>query len=615
MCGIVGGVTNNDITELLLEGLNRLEYRGYDSSGLIVLSKNNTFDRARSVGKVKNLENNLKARERKIQGNIGIAHTRWATHGEPTIDNAHPHISKNSVSLVHNGIIENYIELKNDQLNKGYSFSSETDTEVIAHAIDFAMQSCTTLISSVQLAIKSFSGSFGLGIISSKYPDQIIAARKGSPLIIGVGTNGNYIASDQMALLSVTKKFIFLEEGDVAEITIDKITIYNLDGNLVDRPIKTSKLKEGQVDLGNYDHFMQKEIFEQPQAIRDTLESRISNDSVLLSSFGYKAKEIFSKIKQVQIVACGTSYNAGLVAKYWFEDIAKIPCNVEVASEYRYRRPILLNDTLFITLSQSGETADTVEALRASKKINSNTSSLCITNSSESSLTRISDLTFLTHAGPEIGVASTKAFTTQLVALALLICSIGSLKKSINKKQEKGIINGLKRLPGLVNEALLQETQIKNLAIRFKDKNSALFLGRGTMHAIAMEGALKLKEISYIHAEAYPAGELKHGPIALIDQDMPVIAIAPNDELLVKLKSNLHEVKSRGSQMIVFEDKNSKIKAMDSMEVIPITSNLGRITAPIIFTIPLQLLSYHVALEKGTNVDKPRNLAKSVTVE
>jgi glucosamine--fructose-6-phosphate aminotransferase (isomerizing) len=615
MCGIVGGVTNNDITALLLAGLNRLEYRGYDSSGLIVLSKNNSFDRARSVGKVRNLEDNLKAREHKISGNIGIAHTRWATHGEPSIDNAHPHISMNSVSLVHNGIIENFIDLKNDQLNKGYSFSSETDTEVIAHAIDFAMQSCTTLISSVQLAIKSFSGSFGLGIISSKYPDQIIAARKGSPLVIGIGLNGNYIASDQMALLSVTKKFIFLEEGDVAEIKIDKITIYNLDGNLVDRPIKTSKLKEGQVDLGNYDHFMQKEIFEQPQAIRDTLESRISNDSVLLSSFGYKAKEIFSTIKQVQIVACGTSYNAGLVAKYWFEDIVKIPCNVEVASEYRYRRPILLNDTLFVTLSQSGETADTVEALRASKKINSNTTSLCITNSPESSLTRLSDLTFLTHAGPEIGVASTKAFTTQLVALALLICSIGSLKKSINKKQEKGIINGLKRLPGLVNEALLQETQIKNLAVRFKDKNSAIFLGRGTMYAIAMEGALKLKEISYIHAEAYPAGELKHGPIALIDQDMPVIAIAPNDELLGKLKSNLQEVKSRGSQMIVFEDENSKVEAMDAMEVIPGTSNLGRITAPSIFTIPLQLLSYHVAIIKGTDVDRPRNLAKSVTVE
>ncbi|MDB9865796.1 glutamine--fructose-6-phosphate transaminase (isomerizing) [Candidatus Thioglobus sp.] len=615
MCGIVGGVTNKDITELLLEGLNLLEYRGYDSSGLIVLSKNNSFDRARSVGKVKNLEDNLKAREQKISGNIGIAHTRWATHGEPSIDNAHPHISMNSVSLVHNGIIENYVELKNDQLRKGYSFSSETDTEVIAHAIDFAMKSCNSLISSVQLAIKSFSGSYGLGIISSKYPDQIIAAKMGSPLVIGIGKNGNYIASDQMALLSVTNKFIFLEDGDIAEIKIDKINIFDLDGNLVVRPIKTSKLKAGQVDLGNYDHFMQKEIFEQPQAIRDTLESRITTDSVLISAFGFKAEQIFYKIKQVQIIACGTSYNAGLVAKYWLEDIAKIPCSVEVASEYRYRRPIILNGTLLVTLSQSGETADTVEALKTAKKINSNTISLCITNSPESSLTRLSDLTFLTHAGPEIGVASTKAFTTQLVSLALLTCSIGRLKKSINKKQEKEIINGLKRLPGLVNEALLQESQIKNLAIRFKDKNSALFLGRGTMHAIAMEGALKLKEISYIHAEAYPAGELKHGPIALIDQDMPVIAIAPNDELLGKLKSNLQEVKSRGSQMIVFEDENSKLEAMDAMEVIPVTSNLGRITAPIIFTIPLQLLSYHVALIKGTDVDKPRNLAKSVTVE
>jgi glucosamine--fructose-6-phosphate aminotransferase (isomerizing) len=615
MCGIVGGVTNNDITALLLEGLNRLEYRGYDSSGLIVLSKNNTFDRARSVGKVKNLQANLKARDEKISGNIGIAHTRWATHGEPTIDNAHPHISKNSVSLVHNGIIENYIDLKNEQLNRGYSFSSETDTEVIAHEIDFAMKSCSTFISSVQHAIKTFTGSYGLGVISSSYPDQIIATRKGSPLVIGIGKNGNYIASDQMALLSVTNKFIFLEEGDVAEIKIDKITIYDLDGNLVDRPIKTSKLKAGLVDLGNYDHFMQKEIFEQPQAIRDTLESRITNDSVLISAFGFKAEQIFHKIKQVQIVACGTSYNAGLVAKYWLEDIAKITCSVEVASEYRYRRPIVLDGTLLLTLSQSGETADTLEALKAAKKINSNTISLCITNSPESSLTRLSDLTFLTHAGPEIGVASTKAFTTQLVALALLTCSIGKLKKSINTKQESEIVDGLKRLPGLVNEALLQEIQIKNLATRFKNTNSALFLGRGTMHAIALEGALKLKEISYIHAEAYPAGELKHGPIALIDKNMPVIAIAPNDELLEKLKSNLQEVKSRGSQMIVFEDENSMVEPMEAMEVIPITSNLGRITAPIIFTIPLQLLSYHVALIRATDVDKPRNLAKSVTVE
>jgi glutamine---fructose-6-phosphate transaminase (isomerizing) len=615
MCGIVGGVTNSNITPLLLEGLNRLEYRGYDSSGLTVLSNKNTFNRARSVGKVKNLEKNLHKRSNKIKGNIGIAHTRWATHGEPSSLNAHPHISKNSVSVVHNGIIENYIELKNDQEELGYEFKSETDTEVIAHAIDLELQSSVSLIESVQKAVKSFKGSYGLGIISSKFPDQIIATRKGSPLVLGVGSNGNYIASDQMALLSETKNFIFLEEGDVAEIKLDKITIFDLDGNLVNRPVIISKIKKGHVDKGDYDHFMQKEIFEQPQAIRDTLESRITKDSVITSSFGPKADEIFKNIKQIQIVACGSSYNAGLVGKYWIEDIAKIPCNVEIASEYRYRRPILLDHTLFVTLSQSGETADTIEALKAAKKINKSIKSLSISNSPESSLTRLSDMVLLTHAGPEIGVASTKAFTTQLVSLALMLCSIGKLQNKIDRIQEKEIVAGLKKLPGLINEALLQENQIKKLVKRFIDKNSALFLGRGTMHAIAMEGALKLKEISYIHAEAYPAGELKHGPIALIDKNMPVIAIAPNDELLEKLKSNLQEVKSRGSQMIVFEDENSRVQSMKSMKVIPITANLGRITAPIIFTIPLQLLSYHVALEKGNDVDKPRNLAKSVTVE
>ena len=615
MCGIVGGITNTNITPLLLKGLNLLEYRGYDSSGLIVLSDSNSFNRARSVGKVQNLKDKLNSRSQKIKGKIGIAHVRWATHGEPSNHNAHPHISKNSVSVVHNGIIENYLELKNHQLKKGYEFSSETDTEVIAHAIDLEMQSSDTLISSTQKALKSMKGSYGLGIISSKHPGQLIATRKGSPLVIGIGKNGNYIASDQMALLSVTKKFIFLEEGDIAEIKIDKITIYNQDGYLVERKIQTSNLKEGQVSKGLYKHFMQKEIFEQPQAIRDTLESRVTKNSVVTSAFGLNAENIFKEIEQVQIVACGTSYNAGIVAKYWLEDIAKIPCSVEVASEYRYRRPIILEKTLFLTLSQSGETADTLEALRMAKTIHKNINTLCITNTEESSLSRTSDLTFLTHAGPEIGVASTKAFTTQLVALALLTCSIGCSKGTVNKVQEQKIIDGLKRLPGLIDDVLLQNNQIKNLAARFKNKQSALFLGRGTMHAIALEGALKLKEVSYIHAEAYPAGELKHGPIALIDNNIPVIAIAPNDELLEKLKSNLQEVKSRGSQMIVFEDKNSKIEPMNAMEIVPITSNLGRITAPIIFTIPLQLLSYHVALAKGTDVDKPRNLAKSVTVE
>ncbi|MDB4057267.1 glutamine--fructose-6-phosphate transaminase (isomerizing) [Candidatus Thioglobus sp.] len=615
MCGIVGGITSKNITPLLLDGLKQLEYRGYDSSGLVILSQDNKLVRERAAGKVSNLENNLKLKKTSLKGNTGLAHTRWATHGKPSVNNAHPHISKNSISLVHNGIIENYIDLKNLQMKQGYTFTSETDTEVIAHAIESAIKPSDSLLKATQKAIKTLNGSYGIGVLSSKYPDQIIAARKGSPLVIGIGDNGNYVASDQLALLSVTDKFIFLEEGDIAEIKLDKITIYDLNDNLVERPIKTSNLKVGQVDLEDYDHFMQKEIFEQPQAIRDTLESRITNDAVVITAFGYDAEIIFQKITQVQIVACGTSYHAGLVAKYWLEDIAKVPCNVEVASEYRYRNPILLNGTLFVTLSQSGETADTVEALKIAKKINSSISSLCISNSSESSLTRLSDLNFLTHAGPEIGVASTKAFTTQLVALALLVCSIGKLKNTINTKQEKEIVNGLRRLPGLINDALLQEPQIKKLAARFKDKNSALFLGRGTMYAIAMEGALKLKEISYIHAEAYPAGELKHGPIALIDKNMPVIAIAPNDELLGKLKSNLQEVKSRGSQMIVFEDEDSKVQSMEAMEVIQITSNLGRISAPIIFTIPLQLLSYHVALIKGTDVDMPRNLAKSVTVE
>jgi glutamine---fructose-6-phosphate transaminase (isomerizing) len=615
MCGIIGGVTNKNITPVLINGLKKLEYRGYDSSGLSILSENGSILRARSVGKVNKLVKNLKQRQNKIIGNTGIAHTRWATHGEPLEKNAHPHISKNAVSVVHNGIIENYLDLKIRQSNQGYEFSSETDTEVIAHEIDIELKSCDSLIFATQKALKSLKGSYGLGIISSKYPNQIIAARKNSPLVIGIGKNANYIASDQMALLSETKEFIFLEDGDVAEIKMNQITIYNQNGFEVKRDIKTSNLQEGQVEKGPYKHFMLKEIFEQPQAIRDTLESRVTNNKVVASSFGFNAHKVFNRIQHVQIVACGTSYHAGIVAKYWIEDIAKVPCNIEVASEYRYRRPVLNNKTLIVTLSQSGETADTIEALKMVNKINMDIDSLCITNSSESSLARISDLVFLTHAGPEIGVASTKAFTSQLVSLALLTCAIGKIKGNINDSQETGIVLGLKKLPGLINETLLQEDQIKQIANRFKNKNSALFLGRGTMHAIALEGALKLKEISYIHAEAYPAGELKHGPIALIDKNMPVIAIAPNDELLEKLKGNLQEVKSRGSEMIVFEDHNSKVQSMDNMEIIPITANLGRITAPIIFTIPLQLLSYHVALKRGTNIDKPRNLAKSVTVE
>ena len=617
MCGIVGGICKNNITPLLLEGLKRLEYRGYDSAGVVVLDKNNQLSRARSVGKVANLEQNIRDQKTLIDGTIGIAHTRWATHGEPSSRNAHPHICNHNISVVHNGIIENFLELKSEQLAQGYNFTSDTDTEVIAHAIDKALETSDTLLKATQKAITTFKGAYGVGVISPKHPGHIIAARSGSPLVIGMSSKGHFIASDQMALLNTTKEFIFLEEGDIADITLESVTIYDINGNHVNREIKTSKLKSGQVSKGDYAHFMLKEIFEQPQAIQDTLESRITKDAVLSSAFGHKAEAIFKNTKHIQIIACGTSYNAGLVAKYWLEDIAKIPTHIEVASEYRYRNPVILDDTLFVTISQSGETADTLEALKSVKKCakDKNIHTLTICNSAESSLTRESELTFLTHAGPEIGVASTKAFTTQLVSLALLAVSIGKYHKQVSEDQEAQIVNGLNLLPGLIKKTLEQENQIIELAKTFKNKYNAIFLGRGCMHAIAMEGALKLKEISYIHAEAYPAGELKHGPIALIDKDTPVIAIAPNDALLDKLKANLQEVKSRGSEMIVFEDEAAKVEPMKGMTIVPTTTNLGRITAPIIFTIPLQLLSYHVALIKGTDVDQPRNLAKSVTVE
>jgi len=617
MCGIVGGVCQNNITPVLIDGLKHLEYRGYDSAGAVVLTKDNQLNRARAVGKVINLENAIKDKKTPLDGTIGIAHTRWATHGEPSSRNAHPHICNKTISVVHNGIIENFLELKAEQIEQGYDFTSDTDTEVIAHAIHSALETSNNLLEATQKAIKAFEGAYGVGVISPKDPGRIIAARSGSPLVIGLSGKGNFIASDQMALLDITKDFIFLEEGDIADITLDSVTIYNKDGKQVEREIKTSKLKSGQTSKRGYDHYMLKEIFEQPQAIRDTLESRVTKDTVLTSTFGHKAKDIFKNTKHIQIVACGTSYNAGLVAKYWLEDIAKVPTHIEVASEYRYRDPIILNNTLFITISQSGETADTLEALKVVKKRSKdkNIHTLTICNSAESSLTRESELTFLTHAGPEIGVASTKSFTTQLVSFALLTIAIGRCHKQVSEQQEAKIIDGLNRLPGLIKKTLKQEDQIKELAKNFKDKFNALFLGRGTMHAIAMEGALKLKEISYIHAEAYPAGELKHGPIALIDKDTPVIAIAPNDQLLDKLKSNLQEVKSRGSEMIVFEDEAAQVTPMSGMTIVPTTTDLGRITAPIIFTIPLQLLSYHVALIKGTDVDQPRNLAKSVTVE
>jgi len=616
VCGIVGGIAERNITPILLEGLRRLEYRGYDSSGIAVLDAKSALQRVRAIGKIKKLEQEIESTVPELVGNIGIAHTRWATHGIPSVRNAHPHICNNTVAVVHNGIIENYQILKQQQLEAGYRFTSETDTEVIAHAIHQKHLSSNSVFEAVTKTLETLEGAYALGVVIKDNPDVLVAARKGSPLVIGVGIGENFIASDVSALLPVTQRFIFLEEGDVALVERQKVTIYDVKGQQVEREIKESNLSSATIDLGQHKHFMHKEIFEQPQAVIDTLEGRISQDNVLVSSFGFAAEQIFANIEQVQIVACGTSYHAGMVAKYWFEDILNLPCQVEVASEYRYRNPVILDKTLVVALSQSGETADTLAAL---KQINSligrKIHTLCICNVAESSLTRESELVCLTHAGPEIGVASTKAFTTQLVILSLLMTSIGKVQSRIDAAQEQKIVHGLHKLPKLINRALSQEETIKAIAELFSDKQHALFLGRGTMYPIAMEGALKLKEISYIHAEAYPAGELKHGPLALIDENMPVVAVAPLDDLLEKLKSNLQEVKARGGQMIVFEDEGSDLSSEEGFEVLKVTQNVGRITAPITFNIALQLLSYHVALLKGTDVDQPRNLAKSVTVE
>jgi glucosamine--fructose-6-phosphate aminotransferase (isomerizing) len=631
MCGIVGGIAERNLIPILLEGLKRLEYRGYDSSGVAVLDSENTIQRVRALGKIKSLETKISEAEYPLVGQIGIAHTRWATHGVPAENNAHPHICNNQVAVVHNGIIENYQSLKKHQVTEGYRFTSDTDTEVVAHAIHYCLQQenkrhsgldpespkTSTFLKAVQKAITHFEGAYALGVVSVEYPDTLIAARKGSPLVIGVGIGEHFIASDVSALLPVTQSFIFLEEGDVAEITRETVNIYDASGDKVAREIKQSSLSMHSVDLGEHRHYMHKEIFEQPQAVVDTLEGRITQNHMLVSAFGHDAEEIFQAVRQVQIIACGTSYHAGLVAKYWLEDIIGLPCQVEVASEYRYRNPVLLDNTLFVTISQSGETADTLAALQQIKALKGGKTiaTLSICNVPESSLTRESDLTFLTHAGPEIGVASTKAFTTQLVALSLLVTALGKALHLMSETQERKIIHGLQKLPGLLQKALTHENDIKKIAQSFADKESALFLGRGTMYPIAMEGALKLKEISYIHAEAYPAGELKHGPLALIDEHIPVIAIAPHDDLLEKLKSNLQEVKARGGQMIVFEDEQADVDSQGNMKVVKATTNVGRITAPITFNVPLQLLSYHVALIKGTDVDQPRNLAKSVTVE
>lgn len=616
MCGIVGGIAERNLVPVLLEGLRRLEYRGYDSSGIAVQANDKNLKRIRSLGKIKNLQDKIDQETESLSGSLAIAHTRWATHGAPSENNAHPHISTDNVAVVHNGIIENYQSLKKKQQKLGYVFESETDTEVVAHTINEHLATEDDIFTAVKYAVAEFEGTYAIGVIDKGESDTLIAARKGSPLVIGLGIGENFIASDISALLPVTQNFIFLEDGDIAKISREKIQVFDAQGQTVERPIKQSNLSATAVELGEHKHFMHKEIFDQPQAVIDTLEGRISQQHVLVSSFGHQAEKIFQTVKQIQIIACGTSYHAGLVAKYWIEDILDMPCSVEVASEYRYRNPVIQNKTLFVTVSQSGETADTLAALqqlKTSKSLDIPTLTIC--NVAESSLTRESDLTCLTHAGPEVGVASTKAFTTQLVVLALLLVSIGKLQKRITDKQEQRIVQGLQKLPSLINRAIAQEDTIKEIAKLFADKQHALFLGRGTMYPIALEGALKLKEISYIHAEAYPAGELKHGPLALIDENMPVIAVAPMDDLLEKLKSNLQEVKARGGKMIVFEDEQSDISSEKSFKVLKVTQNVGRITAPITFNIALQLLSYHVALIKGTDVDQPRNLAKSVTVE
>jgi len=609
MCGIVGAVAQRDITSVLVKGLQRLEYRGYDSSGVAVISGNGELERRRTEGKVKNLQELIEREP--LSGFCGIAHTRWATHGVPSEANAHPHLC-DDIALVHNGIIENYELLRKQQLENGHEFDSETDTEVIVHAISDAYKKTKNLVMAVQDTVASLSGAYALGVVEKGNNERLVAVRKGSPLVIGVGDNEHFIASDVFALLGEAEHFIYLEEGDVAEISCSGVIIYNEQGEQVKRKLNKTKLQAGETGLGDYDHYMQKEIFEQAAVLKQTLEGRIVNGRLAASCFGTDAEEAFKSIEEVQIVACGTSFHAGLVAKYWFESIAGLPCHIEVASEFRYRPHIVKNKTLFVTISQSGETADTLAALQASADIGyAHTLTVC--NVPESSLVRESEWALMTKAGPEIGVASTKAFTTQLTALLLLVIALGKHHK-IDDKKHIEIVKQLEILPEQVAEVLRLEPEIIEFANQFSDKHNALFLGRGEQYPVAMEGALKLKEISYIHAEAYPAGELKHGPLALVDDQMPVVAVAPNNDLLEKLKSNLQEVHARGGELLVFADVHAAFEEVDGLKIIRV-SEIDEIVAPIIYTVPLQLLAYHVAVIKGTDVDQPRNLAKSVTVE
>ena len=610
MCGIVGAVAQRDVTPILLEGLKRLEYRGYDSAGIAVLDKSAKLQRVRVAGKIKDLEQAINRTQ--LLGQTGIAHTRWATHGKPTIENAHPHICRDQIALVHNGIIENHEKLREQQKDLGYEFTSDTDSEVVVNQIYHYLEKDGDLLSAVVKTIAILKGAYALGVINRGEPDRIIATRSGSPLVIGVGIGEHFIASDVFALLPVTRQFIFLEEGDIADIRRDSLSIYDKNQNRVQRPVRLSELGSDVADKAGFRHYMLKEIFEQPTAIANTLEGRLDKGLIVEDAFGHAASNILDTVDAIQIVACGTSYHAGLVAKYWAEDIAHIPCQVEVASEFRYRDIFVPKNTLFVTISQSGETADTLAALKKAKE-SGFVSTLAICNVAESSMTRESELVFLTRAGAEIGVASTKAFTTQLVSLLLLILTLAR-RHGMEPEIEKEIISQLEGLPEKINSVLELNEQIMDLANQFASKNHALYLGRGTMLPVAMEGALKLKEISYIHAEAYPAGELKHGPLALVDDEMPVIAVAPNNALLEKLKSNLHEVRARGGKLYVITDTSAGIVSDVDIELLKI-SPVNEYMSPMVYTVPLQLLSYHIAVLKGADVDQPRNLAKSVTVE
>ncbi|MDJ0917864.1 MAG: glutamine--fructose-6-phosphate transaminase (isomerizing) [Woeseiaceae bacterium] len=610
MCGIVGAIGERNIVPVLVEGLRRLEYRGYDSAGVAVQQYDQTIGLSKTVGKVAELDEKLKADP--MKGRLGVAHTRWATHGGVTDANAHPHLSGDRVAVIHNGIIENYESIKKDLIDKGYEFLSETDTEVAAHLVHDFLKQGLDLTEAVRKSVAQFTGAFALLVFDAEDPDRIVVSRVASPLVVGLGIGENFVASGVPALLPVTQKFIYLEQGDIAEIRRDGVSIFNADGEAVEREVNETQLTSESAEKGQYKHFMLKEIFEQPSALADTLYGRIESGRVVADSLGPMAHELLSKVENIHIVACGTSYHAGCVGKYWIEALAHVPCLVEIASEYRYRQIVVPKNTLFITLSQSGETADTLEALRLAKE-SGYLGSLTVCNSAHSSMVRESDLCMMTQAGPEIGVASTKAFTTQLLSM-LIVTLMLARQRDMSEETEAKLVPYIMHTAAAVEEALGMNDRLQELAEDFSEKHHTLFLGRGPMWPIAMEGALKLKEISYIHAEAYAAGELKHGPLALIDEDMPVVVVAPNNELLDKLKSNMQVVRARGGQLYVFADSETGIESEEGVVVIPMP-HANRIIAPIVYTVPLQLLSYHVAVLKGTGVDQPRNLAKSVTVE